>query len=189
MRPGASLEGLVTDGDGQPIPGASIFLRTADTSDEYLQRFTSVSTDTGGSFVYPGIPAGRFDVVCKATGFALTEKKGVTVTESEATRIQLELMGGTEVSIRLNKSIDELFDLDLEVIGPDGQLVSGLVGFSDLVATPFQQIAAGVYPLGTYAPGTYVVRGSYRGRPFDEKIELRGEPSLEIPLSLDDAAE
>jgi tetratricopeptide (TPR) repeat protein len=58
-----TLEGEVTDPNGQPLKGAVIDLTRTDIKGHY-----SVKTDKKGHWLYTGLPAGTFDIVCMVDG-------------------------------------------------------------------------------------------------------------------------
>jgi hypothetical protein len=181
----ATIAGVVRDAEGRQVIGASIFLRRADSSGDYLQRLSSCHTDGGGSYQYQGVAPGSYDVVCQAPGYAQAQQAGVRVAEGSTAEVDLVLLGGTEVFAILGSTAG--FDptaLDVEVVDAAGKVVSGLLGFADLAPQLFQSLAPGEYYLGTFAAGKYTVRGEYQGKGFTASETLAGEAEKRIPLSL-----
>ncbi len=186
LAPAARIVGTVTGPDGRPVAGATLFLRPSDGG-PLLQAFSSVSTDISGSFTYQGVPEGSFQVICKAPDYALTESRPVRVRTGESSEVSFRLKPGTRVVVLFDhEQVDtaSLSTLDLEVIGPDGKVVSGMFGLSDLLAATFEPVESGAYPVGTYGPGNYRVRGQLAGKSFEKEFELRGEPELRIPVEI-----
>ncbi|MEM6704373.1 MAG: carboxypeptidase-like regulatory domain-containing protein, partial [Acidobacteriota bacterium] len=70
-----SVEGVVRDVDGAPIPGATVML-----AGEALQRAGLVAiTDSSGSYRLRPIPAGVYDLTVELSGFATAVREGFTV--------------------------------------------------------------------------------------------------------------
>jgi hypothetical protein len=185
LAPAATLSGQVSDASGQPITGASVFLRAAEEGG-YLQHLSSAATDSGGIYQYEGIPAGLFDVVCQAPGFAQAEQTRVQLAAGAEGGVDFHLTAGTEVFALLTSKVDlDPDQLELEIVGPNGKIISGLFGFGDLAHEMMRHIQPGSYYLGCYGPGEYEVRGAYQGIRFSRSIELAsGQERIEVPIGL-----
>ena len=90
----ASVHGRVLDPSGQPVAGAVVSLR----SGSGVVRHTSSATD--GSFVFPGLPPGTYDVIATFDGFRANAVR-VTVAAAETQRadIALQLAAVTDTVI------------------------------------------------------------------------------------------
>jgi hypothetical protein len=91
----AQLSGVVTDSGGGVLPGATVAIKNTGTN---LTRETVTGAD--GSFVFPDILSGKYDITVTMSGFKSYEQKGITVgsTERVALRaIALEVGGVTEL--------------------------------------------------------------------------------------------
>ncbi len=181
---GARIEGIVTDADGRPLAGASLFLRDPATG-AYLEEWTAASSSDSGTFEYDGVPAGTWDVVCRAPGRAVAVVRGVRASEGGAATVRIKLLGGTEVFADIGTvDFDKLVDLWLEVEGPEGRVPLSLFGLGDLpdlLSRPWQP---DVVRLGRFGPGDYRVLGRIGGKSFEKKFTLAGEPELHVPVSL-----
>ncbi|MEW6743517.1 MAG: carboxypeptidase regulatory-like domain-containing protein [Planctomycetota bacterium] len=181
----AVIEGTVEDAAGKPVAGASIFLRTAGTDDDFLQRFSLVTSDPGGYFTYQAVPEGRYDVLCRGPQHATAVKRGVLATAGSRTAITLKLEQGTAVFLVLKEvPASELAQLQVELKGPDGTIPLGLTGIADLAGLMFQFPEPGVYGLGRFAPGKYELKGSLAGKEFAREFELHGQSELRIEVPL-----
>jgi outer membrane receptor for ferrienterochelin and colicins len=65
----ATVSGRVIDASGAALPGAAITLRNLATG---LERV--ITTETDGSFRFPGLREGRYKISAAATGFTVAEK-------------------------------------------------------------------------------------------------------------------
>ncbi len=89
------ISGVVTDSGGGVLPGATVAIKNAGTN---LTRETVTGPD--GSFVFPDLLAGKYDLSVTMSGFKTYEQKGVALasTERVALRaISLEVGGVTEL--------------------------------------------------------------------------------------------
>jgi hypothetical protein len=179
----ARIEGTVSDTQGKPLVGASVFLR--DPGGSYLEEWTGASSSEGGAFTYGGVPEGTWDLVCRAPGHATAVVRGVTTHVGATASVRVTLIGGTEVFADVGGvDFDKLLDLSLEVEGPDGRIpltLFGLGDLTDLLSRPWQP---DVVRLGRFGPGEYRVKGSLRGKSFEKSFTLAGEPELHVPVSL-----
>ncbi|MCC7010464.1 MAG: TonB-dependent receptor [Acidobacteria bacterium] len=64
-RVARAISGVVVDTQGRPVAGASVVLRSATTGNDRIRM-----TDHAGEFVFPGVGAGRYEVVATIAGFS-----------------------------------------------------------------------------------------------------------------------
>src|SRR5437016_814989 len=86
------IAGIVTDTTGALIPGADIKAKTSNTN---LMREVVAGED--GGYLIAALPPGNYDLIVSAPGFSANTIKGVKVSVSYTTRLDLELTPG-EVS-------------------------------------------------------------------------------------------
>jgi hypothetical protein len=183
LPPAARIEGIVSDSSGHPLAGASVFLRDPDGN--YLEEWTATSSNDSGHFEYGGVPTGRWDVVCRAPGFATAVVRNVSVREGEVATANAKLIGGTEVFADIGEvDFDKLVRLRVEVEGPEGRIPLTLFGLGDLQDLMTQPLRLDVIRLGRFGPGDYRVTGHLGEKTFEKKFHLAGEPELHIPVSL-----
>ena len=72
------ISGVVTDSSGGVIPGATVHIKNVGTN---AARDTVTGAD--GTFVFPDLLAGTFDLTVTLEGFKTYEQKGVVVTSTE----------------------------------------------------------------------------------------------------------
>ena len=85
----SSLGGSVTDTNKAAVAGAAVKAKNVDTGEELV-----TTTDGQGSFVFPSVAAGKYDVSIEAKGFKSTNVKGVTVDVANPSRIAVALQVG-----------------------------------------------------------------------------------------------
>ncbi|MGO9273920.1 MAG: carboxypeptidase-like regulatory domain-containing protein [Terriglobia bacterium] len=85
---GAQIEGIVSDATGLPLPNAQVTLSEVRTG---LSR-TSATTDAG-TFQFPGLNPGQYQLTVKAQGFT-TDVRGLTLEVSQALRADVSLKVG-----------------------------------------------------------------------------------------------
>jgi uncharacterized GH25 family protein len=180
---GGRVEGTITDHSGKGLAGASVFLRAG--GGDFLEEWTATTSDAGGRFAYGGVPNGVWDVVARAPGHAVAVARGVRVAEGSTAGVRLELLGGTEVFGDVGEvAVERLFNLKIEVEGPQGRIPLTLFGLGDLTDLLAHPPRPDVVRLGRFGPGDYRVHGALDGKSFEKKFTLKGEPELHIPLEL-----
>jgi hypothetical protein len=88
------ISGTVTDSGGGVLPGASVVVKNAGTNST---RETVTGTD--GSFVFPDLLAGRYDITVTVSGFKTYEQKGISLASTERVALRaiaLEVGGVAE---------------------------------------------------------------------------------------------
>ena len=88
------ISGTVTDSGGGVLPGASVVIKNAGTNST---RETVTGTD--GSFVFPDLLAGRYDITVTVSGFKTYEQKGISLASTERVALRaiaLEIGGVAE---------------------------------------------------------------------------------------------
>jgi tetratricopeptide (TPR) repeat protein len=95
----AEIEGVVRDSSGKPIPGVSVVLQP--------QAGSSLKTETnsGGNFRFSAIPAGRYSVHLKKTGFAEAEADVLELTEGQKRHSEFVLKSSAAASSGLTSAI------------------------------------------------------------------------------------
>src|SRR5579871_4059094 len=85
----ATITGIVTDQTGAVVPGAQVTLTyvVAGTA-------TKVTTGSDGSYSFPNLPAGAYQLECSARGFSTFVQKGITLHLNQTVRIPIQLSVG-----------------------------------------------------------------------------------------------
>src|SRR5579863_8798170 len=95
------LTGQVTEEKGQPIEGAVCTL-TATRHGNLPEQGVTATTDAQGNFRFPSLVLGVYDLYCGAVAHEAVVKKGIEITEGEATLVQVVL----PAEIRLKQKIE-----------------------------------------------------------------------------------
>ena len=93
----ASLTGTVTDKTGAVIPKA-----TVNVTNKTIGIDRTVTTNSEGAYLIPGLTAGQYDLTVAAPGFETYQSKGITLVVSENARVNVILTVGevnTKVTI------------------------------------------------------------------------------------------
>jgi hypothetical protein len=88
------ISGTVTDSGGGVLPGATVVIKNAGTNST---RETVTGAD--GSFVFPDLLAGKYDITVTVSGFKTYEQKGIALASTERVglrAIALEVGGVSE---------------------------------------------------------------------------------------------
>lgn len=71
------VRGFAVDMNGNGLPGIVVSIRTAEG-----KLFTSVTTGEGGSYEFPAVPVGQYDVFSEFAGYTTVSPIPVKVTPS-----------------------------------------------------------------------------------------------------------
>ncbi|MGH9966352.1 MAG: carboxypeptidase regulatory-like domain-containing protein [Pyrinomonadaceae bacterium] len=82
----AAIEGVVVDGNGAAVAGASVTIHNSETG---LERVAT--TDNGGRYGARVLPVGRYSVRIEAGGFSVGSEEGVVLRVGETTVLNLTL--------------------------------------------------------------------------------------------------
>ncbi|MCC6365588.1 MAG: TonB-dependent receptor [Bryobacterales bacterium] len=85
----SSISGVVTDGTGSVVPGASVIAIQADTRQE-----RQTTTGANGEYVLPQLPPGRFEITAKAPGFQTTVVRDVVLAIAQREVVNITLSVG-----------------------------------------------------------------------------------------------
>src|SRR5438445_3963085 len=104
----ASIQGIVTDPQGEAVVGATVTLQ----NDETGQKYTTTSAE-GGVFNFNGLPPSKFTITVEKQGFkAKTIKSfGVIAEQANAINVTLEI-GQVTDSVTVNGDATPLIDTE-----------------------------------------------------------------------------
>jgi hypothetical protein len=153
---GGSVSGTVADPTGAVVAGATLRLINPAQQTHY-----QVFSDKRGSFSFPNLPVGHYDLTISAGGFTTQRKTSLAVDTDSAIRVDFALAIGTETdSVMVTSSAGVHVDT---VATHLGEVVSGsqmaelpLNGrsYTDLLA-----IQPGVAPISTLLPNSVIMAG------------------------------
>lgn len=184
LRPGGKIEGRITS-SGAPLAGASVFFQ--DRSGQTLNSYSDVVSDASGNFVYEGLASGEYAVIAKARGYAPSRREAVLVQEAQTSSVVLDLLTGTQVTVKLLNNLDSkaIVGASVQVFDEKGRSLTGLVGYAEMVETWSEGVQAGSYPAGSLAPGNYRVVISHANyQLFDQTIRIDNQQTQVVELKL-----
>lgn len=118
----ATLNGVVSDSEGAPLPGVEVFVRPAGTP---------VFTDGNGKFTLTGVAPGKQVVEARLSGFTVAEE-AVDVVEGPAVEILLRLFPVTALGeIEVVASYSLLGDGAAAGVALDGEQIGRMPHFGD----------------------------------------------------------
>ena len=121
---GASISGIVTDGTGATIPGASVKVQNLETG-----AIRDLATDSAGRYEAPLLPVGPYTVSVEKTGFQPETRSGITLVVGQRAVVDIALhLGSVEQTITVTEQPNIV-----EVTTGD---VSGLVNSTQVKELP-----------------------------------------------------
>jgi len=157
---GGSISGTLKDTSGGVVPGAMVTVTNVGVRTEF-----KTTTDVRGSFSFPNLAVGRYDLTIEAAGFKAQRKSGLVIDVNTA----LEVSTTLEVS-GLTQEVSVSTDTETEAVQVDtistqlGEVVTGLQmttvalngrSFTDLLA-----LQPGIVPMTTQEPNSIVMAGA-----------------------------
>jgi hypothetical protein len=139
----ATLAGRVEDSNGNALPGVTVSATHLDTA-----ATRSLVTDSGGRFLFSGLPAGEYRLRAELTGFQPLVRTGVRLTVSEQASITLVLRLGVseEITVAAGTSLIDTRSAALAFLVEERSIehvpINGR-NFTDLVGL---QPTVGIFP-------------------------------------------
>jgi len=85
----ATLKGSVVDSNGNVVASSPVVARNESTGES-----RTTTTDEGGYFTIPTIPAGTYTVSVRADGFKTYEQRSIKLSVGQTTELQVRLEVG-----------------------------------------------------------------------------------------------
>ncbi|MGA3164825.1 MAG: carboxypeptidase regulatory-like domain-containing protein [Terriglobia bacterium] len=162
----ASISGTVTDPTGAVIPGAAVTAHNTETGID-----NSTQTNAQGFYSFPALPAGKYELTIKATGFQEYRETGLVLDVNNALRIDAALKVGAmnqEVSVSATAVHVETSNTQMgEVIGNakmttlplNGRSYTDLLSLQPGVAPTSSGEGGGIAVSGNLNPGAISISG------------------------------
>src|SRR5260370_28648959 len=116
-----SIRGLITDSTGAAVPGAHVTIHNADTSEE-----RSATSDSSGSYSFPSVVPGRYDISVSHSGFKRGDVKNRMAQVSQTAQQDLLLqLGEVSESVTVSAAGAELIDTSTAAVS--GTIVNKLL--------------------------------------------------------------
>jgi hypothetical protein len=171
---GGSITGTVTDPSGRVVSDAGVVVREVNTGFSYQTR-----TDRKGTYNFPTLPVGRYELEAQASGFRSYQRTGIVLDTNAALRLDASLEVGdvnetvsvTDDTLHVETVNTQLGQVitgrQMEAVPLDGRsytdllsLQAGVAPATSITSSTVQDIGAQVlYPSGTLNPGTISVNG------------------------------
>ena len=145
-----AIEGTVTDTSGANVQGAEVTVRNLDSN-----ATRAVSSNSGGGYSVPELPAGSYEIAVKKAGFRLFVVPSAPLTVAQVLTINAKLEPGA-VSEEVQVRADRIQDLDQE-----SPQLSNLVDEKQMQDLPL--ITRDPYSLVLLSPGTSATDNRHGG--------------------------
>ncbi len=183
----ATVRGTIADPDGRPVPGAVALVVGP------LGATRTVTTDAHGRFEAGGIPAGRYDILVSADGFA-ADPQSIELGEDEAADLRLALrlaarsetlvVTAAQVDVPLSQAADSITVLSgrdlaarqLTTVADALRLVPGIA----VAETGGRAGLTSVFTRGGESDYTLVLVDGLRANSFGGGLDLSQLPLLNV---------
>jgi hypothetical protein len=151
-----SISGTLKDPTGALIPGA-----TVQATNMAQGTNNKIATDANGSFIFPSLPVGRYELQIEASGFKVEKRTGLVIDADAVLRIDAVLQLAEKVEeVEVTASaihVDTETTQIGEVITATTMTSVALNGrsFTDLLA-----LQPGIVPMTTQQPNSIVMAGA-----------------------------
>ena len=120
----ASLTGHVTDASGAFVPGAQVNITATATGVSHV-----TASDAGGSYSFPSLPIGSYQLDVTASGFQTYVQSGITLRVNDAVQINVQMHLG-EVSQKV------VVQADATMVQTQQNMVSQVMNQEQIVNLP-----------------------------------------------------
>ena len=147
----------VRDGAGQPVPGASVFLR--DGEGRHTELFSMTTTGPAGRVSLDGLAEGTYTVAVRMARLASAESAPFRVAPGEVARVELVAEEGTTVvAVCKGRGDDPVPSARVQLLDDQGRDVSRRIGLAD-VQNLYKAAAFDLAErrMGPFPPGQYVL--------------------------------
>ncbi|MCB9899091.1 MAG: carboxypeptidase regulatory-like domain-containing protein [Planctomycetes bacterium] len=176
LRPGAGIEGLVTDARGKPVAGAPVWVRD-EIAGRWLSVLSETSTDHAGMFHVDGLEPGPYSLALGGTSHAFTRVPALNVSRGHVARADVTLPDGVEVFV--DPGPYSLHELSAQVADSLGRIPLDLSSMDSLLGQLAQggrlrvgRVASGSYDLTVKAGDSVVRSGTVTVRLADDPLTI-----------------
>jgi hypothetical protein len=151
-----SISGVVTDQSGSVIPGARLTLTNTAQGIPY-----KTVADSKGTYAFPSVPVGHYDLAVDARGFQRHNRTGLVVDLNSALRVDLTLeVAGRQDAV----TVAEVSPVSVEATSTQlGEVVTGrsmtAVALNGRSFTDLLALQPGIVPVTTQQPDSIVMAG------------------------------
>ncbi len=179
--------GLVVGKDGEPLAGATVFVREA--SGRPVDAISTVRSGSDGRFSYSRVNPGTYVVSARGDGQASETVDGVVVTTGQDTEVRLEVDTASSLVVRTVEKDDTPVRAEVTVVDSDGREVSGLVG-TELFRSFGEGVSTTEQSFGPLPPGRYTVTARAQdGRTERKRVTVKGSRDTRTRLRFDPVEE
>ena len=151
-----TISGTLKDPSGAAIPGASV---TVTNTAQGIQNKTT--SDAKGTYAFPSLPVGRYDLQIQAAGFAPARRSGLAVDANSALQVDVTLaMAERTEEVTVSESAAHVETSNTQV----GQVVTAnqmsTLGLNGRSYTDLLALQPGIVPMSTQQPNSIVMAGA-----------------------------
>ncbi len=177
------VQGMVRDALGQPVAGASIFLR--DGNGHLVELFSLAQTNASGTFEYPGLAPGEYTVTARSETLASATSEQVRVRSGESSQITIVVGPGTMLIVTLVDKTGANIRARVSVLDEDGHDLNGMLGLTEIMERYSGGLDSTAQRIGPLPPGSYKVRAvAEDGRSTQRPVRLKGQEERKLKLRL-----
>jgi len=179
--------GQVVGKDGEPLAGATIFVREA--SGRPVDAISTVRSGSDGRFSYSRVNPGTYVVSARGDGQASETVDGVVVSAGQDTEVRLEVDEASSLVVRTVEKDDTPVRAEVTVVDSDGREVSGLVG-TELFRSFGEGVSTTEQRFGPLPPGRYTITARAQdGRTERKRVTVKGSRDTRTRLRFDPVGE
>jgi hypothetical protein len=182
LEQGGSIDIRVVDAAGDPITGASIFVRTEDGRP--TEMISVATTNSQGLCHYPGLAEGDYQVSARTKDTASAEGASAHVRSGETTEVELALAPATLLRVTMVDGEGDPVAALLRVVDSEGREHASYISLVSMYARMGEDGFSGTQQtIGPLPPGRYRVHAyADDGRETDKPVNLRGQAERSIRL-------
>lgn len=146
-EPTGTLKGIITDGQGHPLPGATVYI-----SSPSLLGLNTFITQNTGKIYFPGLPPGKYSITVEMPGFKTTNVEDIKLDPGKTVHLDIKLEATT---IEEEITISEPFP----ILDKASTKTTFIIDKNLIENIPFDR---DLYDVVNASPGVISGRSSYR---------------------------
>lgn len=183
LGPAGALAGTVRGPDGQPVSGATIFVRNADG--QLVDRFSMVTSDGAGRFRVEGLSPGNYRPSAETDDGLVGEGQLVTVSSEGEASATIAISEGTILRVVVVDKQEEEIRARVSVVDEEGREYSGMMSMASILENFGDGFSSREQRVGPLPPGRYVVTATADdGRESIKPVELEAQAERRVKLRL-----
>jgi protocatechuate 3,4-dioxygenase beta subunit len=178
------ITGTVRDTNGDPVAGASVFVR--DAQGELLARMSACTSDETGEYTYKGLAPGNYTVSARAGTRAARDSASTSVHEGESAHVDLTLEPGTILRVSAVDKSDKPLKAGISVKDEHGFELASMQSMDAMQDFLSGGVSSTEQKFGPLPSGKYVVTATtFDGKSAKKPVTLKDQDERKVVVRIE----